>query len=447
MIRVIGINSSVDTSGEHIISAGGSLTFPPACLHNIASDSAQDDWDGIKQVETATAVGTIGGIKQVETATVAGTASSTVSINVIVTGNLVAGSPLTVPVSITDGDSANTVAGLIRDAFNALNKITDNYVVSGGTNKVALTAKVGAANDATLNISILGAASGITTATTSANTTAGTVTSLTAAVVVTAAGVTGSPITLSVSVANGDTASTWAGKVRNAISGNTAISAVYNTGGSGAAITLTAKTAAANDATLNISLDNGNSTGITTEMTSADTTSGVSGTGAKSVLIYGVDNRGSAVTELIRLQGTTNVATTKQYVLINSMEVEAVGSGGSNAGVITATATTGSTVTSTIATGANISKYAIWRNGTNGTVKITSLSVLCANSGSAATTLEFLIRKSNGVTITQYSEDIADNGTFTNVTPLPAIRAGETLILKATAASGTTAVTAYINIE
>jgi len=448
MERIIGLNTSVDTNGEHVISAGGSLTFPTApCVHNIASNSAQDDWDGVKQVETATAVGTIGGIKQVETATVAGTASSTVSIDVIVTGNLVVGSPLTVPVSITNGDSANTVAGLIRDAFSALDKITDNYVVSGGTNKVAITAKVGAANDATLNINIQGATSGITTAATSANTTAGTVTGLTAAVVVTGAAITGSPVTLSVAVSNGDTAATWAGKVRTAIAANTAIAAAFTVSGSSTSIAITAKIAAANDATLNISLDNGNSTGITIATTSADTTEGVVGTGAKSVRIWGVDQNGISANEVVRLQGTTNVPTTKKYAVINSMEVESVGSGGSNAGLITATATSGSTVSCGIVANANISKYAVWGNGTGGTRSITSLNITCANSGSDDTTIDFIIRKTSGAQITMFSATVADNGTYSNATPLPQIKPGEKLILKATAAGGTSNVAAYINLD
>lgn len=448
MERIIGLNTSVDTSGEHVISAGGSLTFPTApCVHNIASNSAQDDWDGVKQVETATAAGTVAGIKQVETATVAGTASSTVAINVIVTGALVAGSPLTVAVDITNGDSAATVAGKIRTELGLNNKITPNYTISGASTAVILTAKVAAANDSTLNINIQGATSGITTAATSANTTAGSVTSLTAAVVVTGAAITGSPITLSVPVTNGDTAATWAGKVRTAIAANTAIAAAFTVSGSTTSIVMTAKTAAANDASLNISLDNGNSTGISTATSSTNTTAGVAGTGAKSVRIWGVDANGFSTNEIVRLQGTTNVATKKQYAVINAMEVESVGSGGSNAGLITATATSGSTVSCGIVANANISKYAVWGNGTGGTRSITSLNITCANSGSDDTTIDFIIRKSTGAKITMFSATVADNGTYSNATPLPKIKPGETLILKATAAGGTSNVAAYINLD
>jgi hypothetical protein len=110
-------------------------------------------------------------------------------------------------------------------------------------------------------------------------TAAGTITaSGNATVIVTGARITGSPVTVSVAVVNGDTAATWAAKVRTALAANTAIAALYDVGGSTTAITLTDKNAIyANDATLNISLANGTCTGITPATTSANTTSGVAG--------------------------------------------------------------------------------------------------------------------------------------------------------------------------
>ena len=98
-----------------------------------------------------------------------------------------------------------------------------------------------------------------------------------AAIVVTAARVAGSPVTLSVPVVNGDTAATWAGKVRLALAANPAISAVYTVGGTSTAITLTETVAQNNDATLAISLANGTCTGITTFGSSANTTAGIGG--------------------------------------------------------------------------------------------------------------------------------------------------------------------------
>jgi hypothetical protein len=98
-----------------------------------------------------------------------------------------------------------------------------------------------------------------------------------ATVVVTGARITGSPVTLSVAVLNTDTASTWANKVRTALEANLPISSVYTVGGTGATITLTETAPANNDATLNISLDNGTCTGITTAASSTNTTTGVGG--------------------------------------------------------------------------------------------------------------------------------------------------------------------------
>jgi hypothetical protein len=96
-----------------------------------------------------------------------------------------------------------------------------------------------------------------------------------ATVVVTAAGMTGSPITLSVAVANNDSATLVAGKIIAALNLNAAITALFTVGGTGATVTLTTIIPVANDGTLNISTDNGTCSGLTTEATSANTLAGV----------------------------------------------------------------------------------------------------------------------------------------------------------------------------
>jgi hypothetical protein len=107
-----------------------------------------------------------------------------------------------------------------------------------------------------------------------------------ATVIVTAAGMSGSPITLSVGVINADTASMVATKIRAAFAANSVIQAFFTIGGTGAAIILTRTVAAANDATLNVSIDNGTCTGLTTAATSANTTAGVaSGPGTTPTVI------------------------------------------------------------------------------------------------------------------------------------------------------------------
>lgn len=93
-------------------------------------------------------------------------------------------------------------------------------------------------------------------------------------VVVTAAGMTGTPKTILVPAVEGDVATVWAGKVRTALTNDAAVSAVFTVSGADDKIILTKKVKAANDATMNIALDNGTTTGVTTAATSEDTTTG-----------------------------------------------------------------------------------------------------------------------------------------------------------------------------
>lgn len=96
-----------------------------------------------------------------------------------------------------------------------------------------------------------------------------------ATVIITAAGMTGSPKTLQVAVANNDTASIVAGKIRTALGLDADVTARFAVSGANAAVILTRLVAAANDATLNIDIDNGTCTGLTDAPTSAHTTAGV----------------------------------------------------------------------------------------------------------------------------------------------------------------------------
>lgn len=89
-----------------------------------------------------------------------------------------------------------------------------------------------------------------------------------ATVVVTDAGLTGSPITLSVPVTAGDAPSAWAGKVVTALTANTAISARYTAASNGASITLAYVSTVDDTAVANLSLNNGTCTGITPAPTS-----------------------------------------------------------------------------------------------------------------------------------------------------------------------------------
>jgi hypothetical protein len=104
-----------------------------------------------------------------------------------------------------------------------------------------------------------------------------------AAITVTGAGIVGSPLTISVPVALGDTASVWAEKVKNALLANSAINSVYNVIGSTIYIFFVRdeKTPYGhpNDTTLNIAIANGTCSGITAAPTSTTIVSGAVASG------------------------------------------------------------------------------------------------------------------------------------------------------------------------
>lgn len=104
-----------------------------------------------------------------------------------------------------------------------------------------------------------------------------------ASVVVTAAGMTNSPKTIAVAVANNDTASQVAGKIRTALAADTDVNGFFVVSGATTQVILTARTGtAAIDATLNVSVDNGTCSGLTAAPTSvrsqAVLTASISGT-------------------------------------------------------------------------------------------------------------------------------------------------------------------------
>jgi hypothetical protein len=116
-------------------------------------------------------------VAQVETATAAGTVTQAGNAKVTVTSALFT-EPVVVAVPVEAEDGANDIAAAIRTALAANETISEHFTISGEDAVVILTAKVPAANDATLNIAIAdgegeGASQGVTTAATSANTTAG----------------------------------------------------------------------------------------------------------------------------------------------------------------------------------------------------------------------------------------------------------------------------------
>jgi hypothetical protein len=96
-----------------------------------------------------------------------------------------------------------------------------------------------------------------------------------AAVIITSAVLPSSPKTLSIPVLITNTPAIVAQAIRYALATDTDISALFVVGGTGANVQLTSRVDAANDATLNIDIDNDTCTGLTDAPTSTTTVQGV----------------------------------------------------------------------------------------------------------------------------------------------------------------------------
>jgi hypothetical protein len=126
-------------------------------------------------------------------------------------------------------------------------------------------------------------------------------------VTVTSAGMTGSPLAVTVPIVATDTAATWATKVRTALTANATIAARFTISGATTAIILTRKPGevltdgvntvnlfVANDSTLNVAIAAG-TTGITAAATSANTTAGTVTSGVYVLDGNGEDFEGVAI--------------------------------------------------------------------------------------------------------------------------------------------------------
>jgi hypothetical protein len=167
--------TSEGTTGTLSIGQGATVTTltsaTGAIVLGIELDSTYD-----VEFDTETLIPTItgAGVNQVETATAAGTITASGNATVVVTGDDIVGSPLTVSVAVLNADTASAWAQKVRTALGAVSAITSLYTVGGSTTAISLTRIVKRYNDSTLNISLAnGTCTGITTAATSVGTTAG----------------------------------------------------------------------------------------------------------------------------------------------------------------------------------------------------------------------------------------------------------------------------------
>lgn len=82
----------------------------------------------------------------------------------------------------------------------------------------------------------------------------------------------------------------------------------------------------------------------TISVVSASAADTAAGTGARTALLRGLDGSYNRISETITLNGVTPVVSVNQYIFVSDLEVLTTGSGGTNAGQITGTATTDATI-------------------------------------------------------------------------------------------------------
>ncbi|MCW1886139.1 hypothetical protein OKA04_15485 [Luteolibacter flavescens] len=126
------------------------LRTPQVTQYNLAFYEMVRRYGSVRQVETAVAAGTIDAT------------AATGTINVVVTGQGIVGSPLTIPVTLVPQTEDTTILPLfaeewaenVRVALAAQPAITSLYTVSGSGNAIVLTEITPNGNDATLNVAI-----------------------------------------------------------------------------------------------------------------------------------------------------------------------------------------------------------------------------------------------------------------------------------------------------
>ena len=125
------------------------------------------------------------------------------------------------------------------------------------------------------------------------------------------------------------------------------------------------------------------------DIASDDIADTAAGTGARTIRIYGLDANYDETMADVVLNGTTDVETSVAFLRIYRMKVLTAGSGGANAGNITATAQVDSTVSAQISIGNNQTLMALYTvpNGYRALMVSFYVSALKQTSGAAELTI------------------------------------------------------------
>lgn len=158
--------------------------------------------------------------------------------------------------------------------------------------------------------------------------------------------------------------------------------------------------------------------GETMDVVSSSANDTSAGTGARTILIIGVDASGESASEIITMNGTTTVVTTTLFKGINKVNVLTVGSLTYNAGNITINATTSLTTQSYVAAEDSISNQLIYTlpNDTDAylTTGIYEANVDGGIFGSDVVTINAYVITSSGVRLNVFQTVLTDNNSRIN---------------------------------
>ena len=172
------------------------------------------------------------------------------------------------------------------------------------------------------------------------------------------------------------------------------------------------------------------------------------GVGAQTVRVTGINGSGLVTSEIVTMNGTTPVNTTNSYLHISELRVLAVGSELDNAGAITATAATDSTVSAAIVAGMNVSNGAMLFAGAGQQFHVRGVTISASGLTDGATSIEVaLVHKPSGLGRTTTTIAALWSGATASVTvPLDLLLTyGDWIRLDATSSDAAAKVAATIN--
>jgi len=143
------------------------------------------------------------------------------------------------------------------------------------------------------------------------------------------------------------------------------------------------------------------------QLVSTSASDAAAGVGARTIQIYGLTSWTTAETsEVITMNGTTDVPTVNAYVIIHRMKVLTKGATSSNVGVITATADTDSTVTALISALRGQTLMAIYGISSVETAYMGAVYATANKSGGAAALVDvtLLVNPEPDAELTNYLE-------------------------------------------